>query len=114
MKSEVKNFYDLARAGYTRKWVTLSILIGIAAGLGSIIFYWSLTTATQLLLGFVAGYVPPTSTVEGATVFTGVARPWILPILTAAGGAAERDYSLSFCSGGRRARDRCCHRRIPQ
>jgi len=86
MKSEVKNFYDLARAGYTRKWVTLSILIGIAAGLGSIIFYWSLTTATQLLLGFVAGYVPPTSTGEGATVFTGVARPWILPILTAAGG----------------------------
>jgi len=86
MKSEVKNFCDIARAGYTRKWVTLSVLIGIAAGLGSIIFYWSLTTATQLLLGLVAGYVPPTATGEGATVFTGVARPWVLPLLTAAGG----------------------------
>ena len=86
MKSSVKNFCDLTRASYTRKWVTMSILIGIAAGLGSIIFYWSLTTATDLLLGLVAGYVPPTSTGEGATVFTGVARPWILPILTAAGG----------------------------
>jgi CIC family chloride channel protein len=86
MNSSLWNFCDLTCASYTRKWVTLSILIGIAAGLGSIVFYWSLTTATQLLLGFVAGYVPPTSTGEGATVFTGVARPWILPILTAAGG----------------------------
>ncbi len=86
MKLTTENFCDLRRASYSRKWVTLSILIGIAAGLGSIVFYWSLTTATQLLLGLVAGYVPPTSTGEGATVFTGVARPWILPILTAMGG----------------------------
>jgi chloride channel protein, CIC family len=86
MEYSLKNFCDLTSASYTRKWVTLSILIGIAAGFGSMIFFWSLTTATQLLLGLIAGYVPPTSTGEGATVFTGVARPWILPILTAAGG----------------------------
>ncbi len=86
MISKVKDLCDLASASYTRKWVTLSILIGIAAGLGSIIFYWSLTTATHLLLGLGAGYVPPASTGEGATVFTGVARPWVLPFLTAAGG----------------------------
>ena len=86
MISKVKNLCDIAHASYTRKWVTLSILIGIAAGLGSIIFYWSLTTATHILLGLGAGYIPPTPTGEGATVFTGVARPWVLPILTAAGG----------------------------
>ncbi|MDD4651810.1 MAG: chloride channel protein, partial [Methanothrix sp.] len=80
------NLLDLTRASYARKWITLSILIGIAAGLGSIVFYWSLATATKLLLGIVAGYVPPTSTGEGLTVFTGVARPWVLPLLTAAGG----------------------------
>jgi CIC family chloride channel protein len=86
MKSNARIFFDLANAGYTRKWVTLSILIGVAAGLGSIIFYWSLTTATHLLLGWVAGYIPPTATGEGATAFSGVERPWILPILTATGG----------------------------
>ncbi|VVB72382.1 Inosine-5'-monophosphate dehydrogenase [uncultured archaeon] len=86
MRSEVENLCNIARAGYARRWVTLSILIGIAAGLGSIIFYWSLTNATQLLLGLGAGYVPPTSTGEGATIFTGATRPWVLPILTAAGG----------------------------
>ncbi|OPX76076.1 MAG: Inosine-5'-monophosphate dehydrogenase [Methanosaeta sp. PtaB.Bin018] len=86
MRPEFKNFYDLAQAGYIKKWVILSVLIGIAAGFGSIIFYWSLTTATHLLLGQVAGYVPPAAGGEGATVFTGVARPWILPVLAAAGG----------------------------
>ena len=86
MISKVKNLCDLARASHSRKWVTLSILIGIAAGLGSIIFNWSLTAATHILLGLGAGYVPPASTGEGATVFTGMARPWVLPFLTAAGG----------------------------
>ena len=100
MISEVKDLCDLASASYTRKWVTLSILIGIAAGLGSIIFYWSLTTATHILLGLGAGYVPPASTGEGATVFTGVARPWVLPIPHGCRRAAERDHSLSFCTGG--------------
>lgn len=86
MSYSVENFLDLAQASYARKWIALSILIGIAAGLGSIVFYWSLATATKLLLGHVAGYVPPTSTGEGLTVFTRVARPWVLPLLTAAGG----------------------------
>jgi chloride channel protein, CIC family len=86
MISKVRNLCDLAHASYARKWVSLSILIGIAAGLGSITFYWSLTVATHLLLGLGAGYVPPTPTGEGATVFTGVAIPWVLPFLTAAGG----------------------------
>ena len=65
MISKVKNLCDPASASYTRKWVILSMLIGIVAGLGSIIFYWSLTTATHLLLGRGAGYVPPASTEKG-------------------------------------------------
>ena len=86
MISKVKNLCDLANASYTRKWVTLSILIGIAAGLGSIIFNWSLMAATHILLGLGAGYAPPMPAGEGATIFTGMARPWVLPFLMAAGG----------------------------
>src|SRR5664279_3062015 len=86
MIAKVKNLCNLTHASYIRKWATLSILIGIAAGLGSIIFYWSLTAATLFLLGLGSGYIPPTPTGEGATVFTGVSRPWVLPFLTAAGG----------------------------
>jgi len=86
MKIEVNSICDLASASYTRKWVILSVLIGIAAGLGSIIFCWLLSTATQTLLGMGAGFIPPEPTGEGATVFTGISRLWALPILTAAGG----------------------------
>jgi CIC family chloride channel protein len=84
--SKAKSLCDLSKVGYARKWIMLSILIGVAAGLGSIIFFWSLTEATRLLLGLVAGYIPPSAAGEGATVADEVARPWILPFLTAAGG----------------------------
>jgi chloride channel protein, CIC family len=96
MNSQIKNFCDMSNVGYARKWITLSILIGIAAGLGSIIFYWSLTEATRLLLGLVAGYIPPMAAGEGATVVNGIARPWLLPILTAAGGLLSGLIVYSF------------------
>jgi CIC family chloride channel protein len=84
--SEVKKFCDLSRSGYAQKWVTISILIGVAAGLGSIFFYWSLTEATKLLLGLGAGYAPPMPAGEGVTVVSVIARPWLLPLITTFGG----------------------------
>lgn len=86
MISKAKDICDISGISYTRKWVILSILTGIASGIGSIIFYWSLSVATQILLGLGAGYIPPAPTGEGATTFFGVAKPWALPILTTAGG----------------------------
>ncbi len=85
-KSEIKKLCDLSSVGYARKWITLSLLIGIAAGLGSIIFYWLLTEATRLMLGLGAGYVPPMASGEGVTLVSGIARPWMLPVITAFGG----------------------------
>lgn len=54
--------------------------------MGSIIFYGSLAAATTLMLGLGAGYIPPVPQGEGVTVFSGMARPWVLPFLIAAGG----------------------------
>jgi CIC family chloride channel protein len=96
MKSEIKNLCDLSHAGYARKWVTISILIGVAAGLGSIIFYWSLVEATKLMLGLGAGYTPPVSAGEGATMVSSIARPWLLPIITAVGGLLSGLIVFSF------------------
>jgi len=85
-KSEIKKLCDLSSVGYAQKWITISVLIGIAAGIGSIIFYWLLTEATRLILGLGAGYIPPMPAGEGVTVVNSIERPWILPIITAAGG----------------------------
>jgi CIC family chloride channel protein len=86
MRSKIKSYCDLSHACYARKWVTICILIGVAAGLGSAIFYWLLTEATRLMLGLGAGYTPPAPAGEGATMVSSIARPWILPLITAFGG----------------------------
>jgi CIC family chloride channel protein len=86
MRSKIKSYCDLSHAGYARKWVTICVLIGVAAGLGSAIFYWLMTEATILMLGLAAGYIPPAPSGEGATMVSSIARPWVLPLITAFGG----------------------------
>ena len=86
MRTRIARFFDLRHASYIRKWFTLSILIGIAAGAGSIIFYWLIGEVTKLALGFGAGYTPPLPTGEGATVFSSITRAWMIPVITTLGG----------------------------
>jgi len=112
MISKVKSLCDLKAVSYTRKWIVLSILIGIAAGLSSIIFHWSLSISTQILLGLGAGFIPPEPAGEGATAFSAAARPWALPFLTAAGGMLS-GLIVSVCRGGKGLRTGCGDKRIP-
>ena len=73
-------------ASYLRKWVVLGAAIGVAGGLGAILFYTALEVATHLFLGVLAGYVPPTPTGEGGAPITDAARPWAIPLVVALGG----------------------------
>jgi len=73
-------------SNYVRKWLGLSILIGIAAGLGAIVFYWAISEVTGLMMETAAGYNPPGPAGEGPTIFTAIARPWLFPIITGVGG----------------------------
>jgi CIC family chloride channel protein len=68
------------------KWLVLGSTIGIIAGLGAVVFHRALALATELFLGRLAGYVPPGPAGEGAAAVTAVARPWVLPVVTTAGG----------------------------
>jgi chloride channel protein, CIC family len=86
MKAKIASIFDLRHASYIRKWFTLSLLIGIAAGLGSIVFYWLIGQVTRWALGGGAGYTPPLPTGEGADVFTTITRTWMIPIITTVGG----------------------------
>ncbi len=73
-------------ASYLRKWVVLGALIGVVGGLGAIVFYTALEVATQVFLGGLAGYVPPTPAGEGGALITDAARPWAIPLVVALGG----------------------------
>lgn len=71
---------------YLTKWVLLSTAIGIVAGLGAVVFYLGIDWATRFFLGTLVGYQPPAPLGEGAPTLTPIARPWLLPLVTALGG----------------------------
>ncbi len=73
--------------GYLRRWVVLGVLIGIAAGVGAILFSAAIHLATHLFLELGAGYVPPLPRGEALTSTpVGPTRRWLLPVIVGAGG----------------------------
>jgi CIC family chloride channel protein len=74
---------------YLLKWLFISTLIGIVAGIGAIAFYAAIHFATTTFLGQLVGYLPPEPAGEGgkgALPFWSAVRPWLLPVITTLGG----------------------------
>jgi CIC family chloride channel protein len=84
---------------YLLKWLLISSLIGLVAGFGAIAFYLSIHFATDIFLGKLVGYLPPDPAGEGTMGIMSIwsaARPWLLPIVTAAGGLVSGIIVFSF------------------
>ncbi len=87
---------EVVRLGQTRfrtqaKLLGLAILVGLAAGLGAILFYLATRVAGHYALGIVSGYEPtPHPPGEGPISrlpeIVGRFRPWLLIIIPAVGG----------------------------
>src|SRR5256884_4442013 len=74
---------------YILKWLFISTLIGIVAGIGAIAFYAAIQFATGAFLKGLVGYQPPEPTGEGSPTimsFWAAAHPWLLPVITTLGG----------------------------
>ncbi|MFL5694856.1 MAG: chloride channel protein [Ktedonobacteraceae bacterium] len=74
---------------YLLKWLLISTLIGLVAGVGAIAFYAAIHFATTVFLGTLVGYLPPEPAGEGGggvMPLWSAARPWLLPLVTGAGG----------------------------
>ncbi len=71
---------------YLTKWLFISTVIGIAAGLGAIVFMLAIDWVTHASLGRIVGYLPPSPIGEGNTGVLPMAHPWLLPLVTALGG----------------------------
>jgi CIC family chloride channel protein len=67
--------------------VLLAVVIGALSGLGAAGFYWFLHLCTRFLLTDLAGYTPATLASEpgGMQAATAFGRPWLIPIVVAAG-----------------------------
>lgn len=71
---------------YLLKWLLLSSVIGVVAGLGAIAFTFAIDWVTNAGLGSIVGYLPPSPVGEGGNGVMPIGRPWILPLVTALGG----------------------------
>ncbi len=72
---------------YLAKWLVLGTAIGLVAGFGAVLFARAIGLVTELLLGDIAGYVPPGPVGEGNQALAAMRRPWLLPVVTTLGGA---------------------------
>ena len=71
---------------YVRRWIGISVLIGIVAGVGALALSEAIHYMTILFLGFGAHYMPPSPVGEGSPTIVPVGRVWALPLVTALGG----------------------------
>jgi CBS domain-containing protein len=70
---------------YLTKWLVLSVIIGVVAGLGAAVFFSAIQWATDFFLVTLAGYTPPSPVGEGSAGLTSTLRPWLLPVVTGVG-----------------------------
>lgn len=69
------------------RWLPIAVAIGLVAGGGAIVFTRGIELVTRLALGGLAGFQPPGPLGEGAAAYLPALRPWLLPVVTALGGA---------------------------
>ena len=86
IKTYVLSVFNFNQVRYLRKWLVISVLIGVVSGAGSILFYLAINWATRLMLGTAAGFIPPAPGGEGPTVVTAITRTWMIPVVCTLGG----------------------------
>ncbi len=84
---------------YLLKWLLISISIGLVAGIGALAFFLAIRLSTDFFLGRLVGYLPPDPAGEGSMgvmPLWSAARPWLLPLVTAAGGLLSGIIVFNF------------------
>ena len=71
---------------YFQRWLLIGALIGVVAGIGAIVFTSAIALCTHVLLGGIAGFIPPAPAGEGMTIVTPIGRRWLIPLVTTLGG----------------------------
>lgn len=97
-------FQKKVLSGQAGMWVAIGILIGIAAGVGSLILYNLIRLFTDLFLTGIAGFNPPIPGAEGGTGVYNIGNynRILIPVSTTLGGffAGYMVYKLSPGSEG--------------
>ena len=104
--------YNRYGRAYFQRWLVIGALIGVVAGVGAIVFASAIAFCTHLLLGGIAGFIPPSPAGEGPTLLTPIGHPWLLPVVTTLGGLLTGIIVFTLGSRSGRARHGCGHRGV--
>ncbi len=83
LETRVKRFINTS---YMGKWAIIGILIGIVAGFGSIIFYFSIQFVTNYMLGGITGFIPPNPAGDLSVRLAINPKYFLIPVSTTLGG----------------------------
>jgi CIC family chloride channel protein len=78
--------------GYIEKWMILSSIVGVVAGIGAIAFNALLSASTSFFLGYIVGWLPPQSgegtaaTYLAPVIFSGWQGLYLLPLVLGSAG----------------------------
>lgn len=82
-----KNFgIFILSQSYFLKWLIIGVIVGIVAGFGALIFYYSIKFSEQIFLNFFLGAKLPLPVGEGASQSFAIKRPFLIPLVVALGG----------------------------
>jgi chloride channel protein, CIC family len=84
--STLQSTFRFLNLSYLQKWTFFGIIIGVIAGAAAVGVSALTAFLTNLFLGAGAGFVPPVPGAGQQAYVFAVGRPWILPLITAAGG----------------------------
>lgn len=72
---------------YFGLWVPIAVAIGVVSGVAAWLFIDMIRFGTQLFLGHIAGYVPPSPLgTSASTIVTPILHKWLIPVSTTLGG----------------------------
>ncbi len=81
--TKIRNYIN---STYMGKWALVGILIGIVAGLGATIFYFSIQYVTNYMLGGITGFIPPNPAGDLPVITKLNPRYFLIPLSTTVGG----------------------------
>ena len=100
MIQAITNYWNWLRTHYLARLILLSALVGVAAGLGALVFNLILNIADRIFMYRLVGYNLPVPGSEGVTVLPGSpTHHWLFLVIPARPGGCCR---VSLCFGWRR------------
>ena len=74
--------FHIENLDYYKKWLVLGIVIGIMAGLASVLFYYATEASENFFMHYVMGYSRPLPLGEGGNLLYvfAILRPYLIPI----------------------------------